>query len=264
MQALLKTKSKTKPKELRSKKAKAKAKRDALKSPSPPPAVFKLPTFHDAKADGEDDYISSEEEQAVAEPEPEVVKPATCPWCGAEVDRALLESFSKGKPRLTVQLQTRFCKKHKTRSAKEEWKEKGFPDIDWDKLEQRFDKHRDLLLGVINGETSHYRSVMAELVKSGKSRVLKQEDDLNPGYYGPRGFNIMSDYLVGEFRDELKDRAVDDRVISGRGSAAFIQFVLVAELGTRLIMDDMGLGEDEARELMEKTKGIGIILHEDG
>ncbi|OAQ95899.1 hypothetical protein LLEC1_07105 [Akanthomyces lecanii] len=89
---------------------------------------------------------------------------------------------------------------------------------------------------------------------------MKREESFNPGYYGPRGFNAMCDYLVGEFSGVLKKRAVDDRVIAGRGSAAFIQAVLVAELGVRLIMDDMRLSETKARQLMEHSKVLGELV----
>ena len=137
--------------------------------------------------------------------------------------------------------------------------------MDWEILTSRCDEHRKHLLGVINGdgEPSHYRAALARNIEQGTGRALKQEDNLYPGYYGPRGFNLMSDYLVEEFGGMLKEKAVGDRVISGRGSAAFIQAVLVAELAVQLIMEDMGVDANVARELMEGSKAIGELVHEE-
>lgn len=104
-------------------------------------------------------------------------------------------------------------------------------------------------------------AVLATKVELGKARSMKKEEDVEPGYYGPRGFNLMCDYTVREFGNLLKTKAVDDRVIAGRGSAAFIQCVLVPELAVRLIMEDMGVGSEEARIIMEESKSLGEIVH---
>ena len=73
----------------------------------------------------------------------------------------------------------------------------------------------------------------------------------------------MCDYLVEEFGESLKENATKDRVIAARGSAAFIQSVLVAELAVQLIMEDMLASATEAREIMEESKALGELLHEE-
>lgn len=246
-------------------------------TPEAPRAVFKLPVnFLDSSRDAEPytgtgagledlSKLSSDEDSVVDKsalkiPEEFEEPPAAkCPWCNKEVDKTLLDKFSKGK-RLNVNMQTRFCELHKQHAAKQTWTERGYPEIDWETIENRFAEHRDFLLAIVDGKGSHFRNIHAKNVEEGKSRSMKEDENLNPGYYGPRGFNAMCDYLVEEFSDELKKRAVDDRVIAGRGSAAFIQAVLVAELGVRLIMDDMGLSETKARQLMSKSKDIGELV----
>jgi len=37
----------------------------------------------------------------------------------------------------------------------------------------------------------------------------------------------------------------------------------VAELAVRLVEDDMGVGEEEARRIMEESKTIGELVHEE-
>ncbi|KAG6041561.1 hypothetical protein E4U41_003577 [Claviceps citrina] len=193
----------------------------------------------------------------------DVAKPAAvCPWCGEEVDANLLQEFSKGK-RLNVSLQTKFCQKHKMKTAGEVWQQKEYPRVEWDGLERRFALHSSWLLDIINGRPSHYRSIHEKNIESGKGRSMKKEGNMNPGYYGPRGFNVMCDYLVEEFGNLLKKKAVDDKVIAGRGSASFIQNVLVAELAVQMIREDMHVSEDEAIAILEDSKALGELIHEE-
>ncbi|KAH7137184.1 RTC4-like domain-containing protein [Dactylonectria estremocensis] len=188
---------------------------------------------------------------------------AKCPWCGDTVPDALLKEFANGK-RLNVRMQTKFCQTHKKQTALDTWRERHYPaEIVWSDLQSRFEVHRKFLLKVVRGEPSHFRSILADKIETGKARSLKREDNLNPGYYGPRGFNLMCDYLVGEFGDLLKEMAVSDRVIAGRGSASFIECVLVAELAVRMIQEDMDVTTEEARVIMEESKTLGEMIHED-
>ncbi|KAH7270372.1 RTC4-like domain-containing protein [Fusarium redolens] len=185
-----------------------------------------------------------------------------CPWCGDLVSEQALKDYSKGK-RLNVQMQTRFCAKHKKETAMETWRERGYPHIDWGRLEGRLDDHRAYLAKIVHGKHSFFRDVLAEKIETGQARSLKKEGNLNPGYYGPRGCKLMCDYLVEEFGESLKENATKDRVIAGRGSAAFIQSVLVAELAVQLIMEDMDVSAWEAREIMEESKALGELIHEE-
>lgn len=252
-------------------------------SPSPPPAVFKLPrqvsdlggrrAGCDGRSDvvlpvvvstdsGGDDGSPTMEAAAVEGRGKAAAKTASCPWCGEGVDGDWLEEFAKGK-RMNVRMQTQFCRQHRRRRAMEAWRAKGYPEVEWAGLSRRFSEHHDFLLAVVHGRASHFRSVLAEQIERGQARCLKKEENLNPGYYGPRGFNLMCDYLVEEFGDLLKKKAIDDWVIAGRGSAAFIQSVLVAELAVQLIKEDMGVSASEAGRIMEESKGLGEIVHED-
>ncbi|QUC18227.1 uncharacterized protein UV8b_02468 [Ustilaginoidea virens] len=258
---------------------KKKKQKTIQRSPSPPPAVFKLPASiskvelrtdkgdaaSTAWIDGESDSEGEEAESVNLAGKNAIeteMPPTVCPWCGESVDKKLLDDFSKGK-RLNVRSQTKFCQKHKKQTATEVWRERNYPQVEWDSLDKRFTSYRKLLLDIINGAASHFRSVHERNIEAGKARSMKNEDNMNPGYYGPRGFNLMCDYLVNEFGDLLKKKAVDDRVIAGRGSAAFIQTVLVAELAVQLIMEDMGASEEDARAIMEESKAVGELVHED-
>ncbi|RDA87952.1 hypothetical protein CP532_3408 [Ophiocordyceps camponoti-leonardi (nom. inval.)] len=190
------------------------------------------------------------------------VAPTVCPWCEQPVDKALLDDFSRGK-RMNVRQQTMFCRDHKKQTAMETWRTMKYPEVDWRDLNKRFEAHRSYLLGIVDGNTSHYRRILASKIESGQARSMMKEGNMNPGYYGPRGFKVMCDYLVEEFGELLKRKAVSDRVIAGRGAAAFIQCVLVAELAVRLIRDDMDVSAEDARGILEESKALGEILHDE-
>lgn len=242
-------------------------------------AVFKLPTNFLAGSISsysvrptvpfdDDSFLSDVDVSDILNKQPHqnvAVSASTCPWCGEEVDKALLDDFNKNKEhRLTVAMQTRFCRRHKTHSAKSMYNAKHYPEIDWHNLEDRFAKFNSDLRSVINGGSSHFRTLHQEAIRAGKGRVIKEDENMNPGYYGSRGLTVMSDYIVRQFGDELKKRALTDDLIASRGSAAFIQCVLVGELGTRMIMDDMSVGKSQALEILEESKALGSMINDDG
>lgn len=242
---------------------------------SSPKAIFRLPTdsldipIRDGVRDFIDravsDFDSDDDASKMTfnEKDASQLQEATCPWCGEEVDQQLLADFSKGKERLTVTMQTTFCRKHKKHSAETIYRQKGYPKVDWKTIESRFEKYRPDLLEIIDGSSSHFRRAHEKSINAGKGRMMREEDNMNPGYYGPRGLTVMSDYLVREFSADLKSRVLEDEVIAARGSAAFIQCVLVGELGLRLIMADLDVEEDEAIEVLEDSKTIGAMVHDD-
>lgn len=186
----------------------------------------------------------------------------TCPWCGESVEAATLRDFSQGRL-LNVTVRMAFCRKHKVETAKEVWRSRHYPTIQWDRIKDRFDEHRQFLLRIIRGEPSHFRRILAESIESGTAaRTVQKEGDLSPGYYGVRGFNLMCEYLSSpEFSDALKESAVGDRTISKPGLVTFVSCVLVAELAVRLIQEDMDVSNREAREIMEESKVVGELVH---
>ncbi|KAL7897526.1 RTC4-like domain-containing protein [Trichoderma sp. SZMC 28014] len=261
----------------------AKKNQNPAKSPSPPPARFIMPALLSEfkirsrlsgggdnndmdNGDLSDAGSSSSDLSSLGDIFPDKEAPkdgqALCPWCGASVDRQQLKEFSEGRQRLSVKMQTKFCESHRKTSAQETYQLKSYPKVQWDSLTERFESHRARLLGIINDEEeSHYRTALADKISLGKGRSMNKEENLNPGYYGPRGFNMMCDYLVAEFSDLLKKKAIHDKVIAGRGPPAFIQSVLVPELGVQLIMEDMHVSPQEARGILEESKALGELVH---
>ncbi|TVY85483.1 hypothetical protein LSUE1_G000160 [Lachnellula suecica] len=185
---------------------------------------------------------------------------ARCPMCNKPVDPADLRDFGN----MNTRRQGEFCQWHQKKTAQDDWDLKGFPEIDWDKLRSRITKHRVFIKKVINGGDSHYRDLLEDRVNAGKDRnLLKMTSNLTPGYYGGRGLRIMSENIMHEFTALLKKKAVKDRRISSRGPTAFVQSVLVPEVTVLLIMEDMNVEVEEARNILEESAGVGELIHEE-
>ncbi|KAM0565068.1 hypothetical protein ACHAP9_008768 [Verticillium nonalfalfae] len=214
-------------------------------------------------ASDDDDDNDEEDQEEDSHVRPTRATSAKCPMCDLAVDEELLRAFAKGRP-LSINQQIKFCRLHNAKTARATWLEKGYPDIDWEALPSRFAAHDGALQRIVHGDASHYRSVLADKVSDGRERTLRTtERSLAPGYYGPRGLRVMSEHLISRFASALRRRAVEDELVAARGSAVFVSTVLVPELASRLIMEDLAVGADEARAVLEESVLIGDLLHEE-
>ncbi|KAK8114001.1 uncharacterized protein PG998_001507 [Apiospora kogelbergensis] len=163
---------------------------------------------------------------------------AHCPMCGQSVDPELLERHTT-RGRMTIRQQTTFCFLHKRREAEETRRSNRYPEVDWNGLEARFTEHKGFIKDILEGKrTSHFASLLSNKVEAGKDRtLLKTDESLTPGYYGPRG------------------ASTDD----GTHHAFFLRH----QLAVRLIMDDMDVDEEGARQIMQESGDLGDVLHEE-
>ncbi|KAK6954284.1 hypothetical protein Daesc_004251 [Daldinia eschscholtzii] len=187
-----------------------------------------------------------------------------CPMCHEVVDAELLAKHSD-HGRMNIKKQTAFCRLHKRRTALDSRSRKGYPTVNWKALDTRLDTYQDLLKEILEGtRRSYYREVLRENVEAGKNRtLLKTNDSLTPGYYGPRGLRAMTEYIMRTLSSVVRKRAVEDRLVSARGYTGYVQAVLVPELAVRLIMEDMGVTEEDARGIMLESIEVGELLYED-
>lgn len=207
------------------------------------------------------------------------VEQATCPMCHEAVPSGLLMAFSNNRPRsLNTRQQAAFCVHHKRDSAQTTYTRQGYPNVKWDSFTSRLTRHYTYISSLIISPAttlSHYRPLFALDIKHGRNRTLKQSimgakgegsstaRTLIPGYYGPRGAQAMQQAIMLKFNRELRKAAVEDHVVSARAVGGYVASVLVPELGTRLIMEDMNIGEEEARSVMEKSAALGSLVNEE-
>lgn len=185
---------------------------------------------------------------------------ARCPMCKAHVSSDELRAFGP----MNIKKQERFCRSHRKREAEDEKELKGYPDIDWKNLDSRISKHHSFIKKLINGEESHYRDLLSEKVNAGKERtLLTTTTNLTPGYYGARGLRIISENIMRKFTPLLKKQIVQDRLMSSRGFTPYVQAVLVPEVAVLLIMEDMSVKTEEAREILNDSASVGELLNEE-
>ncbi|KAL8376115.1 hypothetical protein RB595_007300 [Gaeumannomyces hyphopodioides] len=193
--------------------------------------------------------------------------PDLCPMCDAPIDADLLDGLTAIT--MSIAKQQKICQLHKRREANAQWKEKGYPTIDWDSLESRFERQHDHLDKVLRAEAdSHYRDVYSRKVESGKGRTLLTSEkeaggSLTPGYYGYRGARLMSEWLIRRFSAPLRRRAVKDRLVAARGHTTYVQSVLVPELAARLVAEDLEIKPEAARDVLRESARLGELVHEE-
>ncbi|KAI2636044.1 RTC4-like domain-containing protein [Xylaria nigripes] len=248
--------------------------------PSPDPVavelsqrpIFKMPELEDIGSFGDNDLLGAAESFGIQETdwdgleieEQESTKIPRCPICHQEVDRELLEKHSThGK--MNIKQQTAFCRLHKRKSAVDVGMNKGYPNIDWRILGDRCSAHQAFLQNILEGtQVSYYRNAMKDMVESGKNRtLLTSNDNFTPGYYGPRGLRVMTDFIMRTMSSVIRRRAVEDKLISARSYTGYVHIVLVPELAVRLIMEDMSVTEEQARDILTESAEIGELLHEE-
>ncbi|PQE29165.1 RTC4-like domain-containing protein [Rutstroemia sp. NJR-2017a BBW] len=183
-----------------------------------------------------------------------------CPMCNEPVNEQDLKAFGE----MNTRKQEKFCRSHQKKTAHTDWRSKGYPDIDWSVLDSRIEEHYVFIKKLIGGAPSHYRSLFDERVKSGKDRnLLKSSSNLTPGYYGSRGLRMMSENIMNKFTPLLKERAPKDRLIAARSPTAFVEAVVVPELTVLLIMDDMKVADEEARDILKESSELGDLVNEE-
>lgn len=207
-------------------------------------------------------------------PPKEYVAKTNCDICGDEIELFLKQDFEdqyvRGKA-LSYKWQQRFCRYHKAHKAKQLWKERGYPDIQWDDLPKRFRRHHQHLNAVLERKVpSNYREQLEDRVNS-RSKTAAQALDAgngkrgaSVGYYGPRGEKAMTEHVLSAFSDRLRDMAKRDRLIAAHGVSGgvsgYVQAVLVPELALRLVKEDLRVDSAEALNVVTESADLGELL----
>jgi hypothetical protein len=205
--------------------------------------------------------------------------------CGICNIRLLLETlyaFETSFPKANIKeykYQKWFCGYHRSATAREVWKERGYPDIDWLKLDERVERHHEHLLGVLEGsKPSIYRDRLRQQLDSGDGKSALsafteannqdgQSSACTPGYYGPRGEKLVMEHVTTHFAKRLRELATTDPLIASfgvkGGVSGFTQSVLVPELLVSLVMEDMKVGPSQARDMLQNSKELGELLSQE-
>ena len=206
-----------------------------------------------------------------------------CPLCNQRLDDELKKRVMSESGRLNFRRQEEICKQHRIRSGREEWKKRGYPEIDWKRLStNRIPSFYPKLEDILQGRTrSVYRERLEARIKTGKNRTLKQrmmikgggkeeaEEEallmmmMTTGYYGPRGGQLFEEMILSRFSGLIRQLAGRDPIMASRGVSEYVQGVLVPELATSLIMEDMSVDSEEARRIMRESAEMGELINDE-
>ncbi|KAI5810643.1 RTC4-like domain-containing protein [Pyronema omphalodes] len=192
----------------------------------------------------------------------------TCRLCRLPLPTGYLEKWRGEAPNGIILLETwtKICRQHTRSGLEDEWNARGYPVIDWKKLSKRAEKYIPHLRRIIDGSKSstlrqEFEQQQKE-IRGNTAMLLRQERKLPfPGYYGPRGGDILLEIIMKRLGTEVGKAAEGDKLIARGGVSAFVQQVLVPETGIRLIMEDMGIrDQDKAKQVLEESREIGEKL----
>ena len=115
--------------------------------------------------------------------------------CKVEVDPEMLILF-EAQPKQLIREQQQFCASHLRHTATKEWEAQGYPEIDWDTIDERIQKHFPEMERLLTpGCSSYYRNILDTAQKAGKSLRLTLAGDgievISCGYYGTKGAQKM-------------------------------------------------------------------------
>lgn len=68
---------------------------------------------------------------------------------------------------------------------------------------------------------------------------------------------------MSTFASRLRRRCSTDSLISSRGISNYVQAVLVPELATLLVMDDLKVDAEKARKALQDSIELGNFLNEE-
>ncbi|KAL4871622.1 RTC4-like domain-containing protein [Aspergillus spectabilis] len=190
-----------------------------------------------------------------------------CPMCKKPVEPGLLILF-QAQPKQRFRDQQVFCASHQQSSGEKEWKDKGYPTIDWEKFDQRIEAHfNDLEKLLVPDSSSYYRNVLDTTLKSGKAKNFRLTlsgdglETISCGYYGTRGSSKILEALTSRFSRKLRRLAADDHIVKQAGVVGYTQAVLVPELAIKLIKEDMDVDDHSARQIMRESVLLGEKLN---
>lgn len=68
--------------------------------------------------------------------------------------------------------------------------------------------------------------------------------------------------IIARFAPRVRELALSDSLVQAVGVSGYVQAVLVPELTTLLVKEDMGVDDEEARQIIQDSMEIGDLLNQ--
>ena len=186
-----------------------------------------------------------------------------CPFCQKQLPKGFIES-----PPRAARAKFGYCQRHENEATFQDGRKKGYPKpntFDFRVIDQRIRK----LLPEIQ-KSLEKRSEFVDTIRS-KTTARKAAtpmstynfvQNMQPGYYGPRGAQLITGIAMKELGAEIRRReSIREDVEFFGGIMGFVSAVVVPEVGVRLIMKDMNLKRKEARKVMSESVQYGAVVN---
>ncbi|PGH02618.1 hypothetical protein AJ80_08830 [Polytolypa hystricis UAMH7299] len=187
-----------------------------------------------------------------------------CPMCKCTVDaQALGYPLPVDPNRMRFREQREFCDSHRRETARREWFQRGYPSIEWGRLDDRLHDYHSRLRCVLDPRySSQYKQALDKIVEEYGRESLSKGMLHSAGYYGPRGDTLLWNHIIYHFSRDIDSLAKFDGLVSKCGGTVnYAQEVLVPELLVMLVQDDMGVNAEEAVQILEESDKIGVLLN---
>jgi hypothetical protein len=188
-----------------------------------------------------------------------------CPFC-----RKVLSSTFVEEPPTAPRARYGYCKRHEDTTSLEAGRSKGYPES----FDFKFIHSRVLTVlkniqiqKLIKGEQKS--EILKTLQTSTSNRnaatpmAMFQVFDLTqPGYYGPRGVELITRLVMEKFADEIrKSKKLQESLRFCGGVMGYVSSVIVPEVGIRLIMEDKDIDWEKARQIMKESVAYGSVIN---
>ena len=188
-----------------------------------------------------------------------------CPFC-----RKVLPNTFVEEPPTAPRARYGYCKRHEDVATLEAGKRKGYLES----FDFIFIQSRVLTLlknlqiqKIIRGEQKS--EILQTLRTSTSNRnaatpmAMFQVFDLTqPGYYGPRGVELITRLVMEKFADEIRNsKKLQESLRFCGGVMGYVSSVIVPEVGIRLIMEDKDIDWEKARQIMKESVAYGSVIN---
>jgi len=207
---------------------------------------------------------SSQSSQLSSPPRTQEIEDLTkCKFCNKELPDGFFE-----KPPTSLRARYGYCQRHEDAATLHSGLQKGYPkSINFDTLENRVKDLRPVVKEILNGPDeseflANLRTRVSRRMAAQPMMRIKLFNDCQPGYYGPRGMELISEIMMKSFGMYIRNKeSLMDGVNFCGGVTGFVSSVIVPEVGVRLIMDDMDVNWKEACQIMKDSVAYGNVIN---
>lgn len=193
--------------------------------------------------------------------DPRSRKERTCKFC----QKLLPPTFAE-EPPIARRARFGYCQRHEDASVLQEGHAQRYPStFDFTDIERRIlatiPEIRKLIKRPLESEfLTNLRQKISRRTAATPMIQITIVNETQPGYYGPRGAELMTEIMMNKLGDYIGQRRelLDTLKFCG-GVIGYISSVLVPEVAVRLIMEDKNVEWAEAKKIMKASVAYGNV-----